>query len=372
MRLRMADCGLRIASTSLEPRCERRGKPVESAIGNPQSAMVFLVASLLAPAAVAAQGVQSATLRRAIQAYEAVDFRQTIALGRQALRERLTSPERARAYELLGFAFGATNQPDSSIRAFQEMIQLDPDRELGRVSPRLNGYFQAALGQVLVVRQMRVDSTRFVAGQGFLPIRYTVTSPARVTARAVSGRTSALIDSSVTSGQVNLRWPAQLPDGQPLPPGEYTIVVEARGAGQSSFSVSRRLRIEHGAVDTVAHLTALPGYEYLPETEVPAKSWRPLGLAFLYTGAAASGVLLLQGDLHPEAGAIAAVGVGTVLTGFIASLRTPAPQPARANILYNRLLREQLARRNADIARENQARRQAVEIRAIPLPGGAR
>ena len=73
---------------------------------------------------------------------------------------------------------------------------------------------------------------------------------------------------------------------------------------------------------------------------------------------------------HP--GAIAAIGVGTVLTGFIASLRTPAPQPARANILYNRLLREQLARRNADIARENAARRQAVEIRAIPLAGGAR
>jgi hypothetical protein len=339
--------------------------------------LLVLAALLLAPAGVAAQAgaaVQNATLRRAIQAYDNVDFTQAVTLARQALRERLTAPERARAFELLAFVFGGTNQPDSCINAFREMILLDPDRELVRPSGRINGYFQAALSQVLVVRQLHIDTAEFVAGQGALPIRYTVTSNARVRVRATSGRTSVLIDSSITVGSVNLRWGAQGPDGRSVPPGDYTIQVEAQGPGQSSFSAAAQVRITHGAVDTVPHLTRLEGYDFLPETEVPPKNWRPMGLAFLYTGAAAAGSLLFQGQLGAEQGALVAVGLGTVVTGFVASLSKPAPQPAQANILYNRLLREQLARRNAEIARDNEARRQAVEIRAVPLPraGGAR
>lgn len=332
--------------------------------------------ALVVPRAAAAQAtpaaLQNLNLRRAIQAYGSADFTQTLAFTRQAMRERLTAPERARALELLGFVFGATNQPDSSIAAFREMILLDPDRELGRVSGRINGYFQAALSQVLVVRQPRVDSTQFVAGQGFVPIRYIVTSSARVRTVAISGETTVLIDSSVTSGQVNLRWPAQLPDGRPVPPGDYTVQIEARGAGQSSFSAARRIRLAHGRVDTLPHLTALPGYDSLPATEIPPKNWRPLGLAFLYTGATAGAALALGGDLDAATGPLVAVGVGALLSGFVASLTRPAPQPATANLLYNQLLREQLGRRNAEIARENAARRQAVRITVTPLAAGAR
>src|SRR5256885_10643963 len=47
-----------------------------------------------------------------------------------------------------------------------------------------------------VVRQLKVDSARFVGGQGSLPIRFTVTSPARVRTRAVSGAASLLVDSA--------------------------------------------------------------------------------------------------------------------------------------------------------------------------------
>lgn len=341
---------------------------------------MFAFAALLVPAMASAQAggapggsdIQNAILRRAIRAYEAVDFDQALLVGRQALRERLTAAERARAYELLGFVFAATSQPDSSIAAFREMILLDPDRELGRVSGRVNGYFQAALSQVLVVRQLQVDATAFVAGQGFLPIRYTVTSSARVRTRAVRGDTAILIDSAVTVGQVNLRWRAQGPDGRPVPPGDYTIQVEATGAGQSAFSAARRIRIGHGQVDTLPHLTALPGYDSLPETEIPPKNWRPLGLAFLYTGAATAAAVALRGDLDPAPGALVAIGVGTIVTGFVASLRKPAPRPARANMLYNDLLREQIGRRNAEIARENEARRQSVEIQVTLVPGGPR
>jgi hypothetical protein len=51
----------------------------------------------------------------------------------------------------------------------------------------------------------------------------------------------------------------------------------------------------------------------------------------------------------------------------VMTLRKPAPRPAEANILYNRLLRDQIARRNQDIANENLARRQQVQLTMVPL-----
>jgi hypothetical protein len=336
--------------------------------------ILLAFSALVFPLALAAQGtqapVQNATLRRAIQAYDNLDFAQVVTVANQALRERLTSPERARAYELLGFAYSATNQPDQAIGAFKEAILLDPDRELdpGKVSPRIGGYFNAALGQVMVVRLLQADSAQFVAGQGFVPIRYTVTSRARVRARAVSGPTSVLLDSSITVGQVNLRWQARLPSGDPVPPGTYTIVVEAT-AGQNSFSTSTQVRVAQGAVDTLPHLTSLPGYTYLPETEVPPKSWKPMGLALVYTGIALAGTSALSnGDLGSaslrEGGMI---GGGIVLAGFIMTQKKPAPQPARGNVLYNQLLREQISRRNTEIAQENMRRRQQVALSVVPV-----
>lgn len=343
-------------------------------------ALLVLVVLAATPCGSDAQSVQNATLRRAIQAYDNLDFGQAITLAQRSLAERLSGPERARAYELLGFAYSGTDSLLKAVDAFKQVILLDPDRQLdpARISPKVTSSFQLALAQVLVVRHLQVDSAKFVGGQGggWVPIRFTVTSPARVRARAVSGATTVLIDSSVATGQVNLRWPVQLRNGDPVPAGNYVVVVEAT-AGQNSFSASQPVRIAHGAVDTLPHLTSLPGYEELPETEIPPKSWRPLGLAFVYTGGALVGTLgLEQGQLGTGSRReIAAVGVAALVTGFIMTLRKPAPRPARGNILYNRLLREQLVRRNSEIARENVTRRQQVEISVVPLPkapGGGR
>ena len=332
-----------------------------------------LLLGLVAPAGVlAAQAapVQNATLRRAIQAYENVEFAQVLPLARAALRERLTTSERARAYELLAFSFAATNAPDSAIASFREVLQLDPDREIDprRVSPRIAGYFNAALGQVMVVRQLRVDTASFITGQGAIPIRYHITSSARVRVRATSGQTSVLIDSSVTVGQVNLRWPARLPSGEAVPGGVYTIVVDA-AAGQNNFSASQQVRVEHGRVDTLPHLTQLPGYEFLPETELPPKSWRPMGIALMVVGGALAGSMAFGSDLGDASGReIGTVGAAALVTGFVMTLKKPAPQPSRGNIMFNRLLREQVGRRNQEIARDNADRRRQVQVSATPLP----
>ena len=324
----------------------------------------------------AAQTIQNATLRRAQAAYDNLDYRAALSGGQAALRERLTGYDRARAYELLAFTFSAMDSILKAVDAFKQVVLLEPERELdpNRTSPKALSAFQVALTQVLVVRGLRLDSTSFIGGQGDVGIRYTVTQPARVVTRVVGAQT-VKIDSSVANGQVNLRWPVRLANGDPFPAGNYTIVVEAT-VGQNNFSASQPIRVAHGAVDTLPHLTALPGYDFLPETEPAPKSWKPLGLAVVYTGIALAGTAALnQGDLGSasfrEAGL---VGGGVVVAGFVMTLKKPAPQVARGNVLYNRLLREQITRRNAEIAQENVRRRQQVALTVAPLPraGGVR
>jgi hypothetical protein len=338
-----------------------------------------LLAGFAAPAVAGAQAVQNATLRRAQQAYDNLEYRQVVSLARAALRERLTGPERARAYELLGFTYGALDSILKAVDAFKQVVLIDPERQLdpNRVSPKAYSAFDVALRQVLLVRQLRVDSTSFVGGRGAVPIRFTVTQPARVVTRAIAGAGGAgapgggsyVIDSGAWNGQVNLSWPARLANGDPVPAGNYTVVVEAR-LGQNTFSAAQPIRVSHGSVDTLQSLTSLPGYQYLPETEVPPQSWRPLGLAFLYTGGALIGTLGLESSSLGSGSKreLAVVGGAALVTGFVMTLRKPAPRPAAANILYNRLLRDQIARRNQDIAKENVARRQQVQLTLVPLP----
>jgi hypothetical protein len=322
-------------------------------------------------AALAAQTIQNATLRRAQQAFDNLDYRGALSGAQAALRERLAGFERARAYELLGFTYSGMDSILKAVDAFKQVVLLEPERTLDpdRTSPKALSAFQVALTQVLVVRQLVVDSVTFIGGQGVVPIRYTVTQPARVVTRVVGGSSSMRIDSTVANGQVNIRWPARLPSGDPVAAGAYTVVVEAT-VGQNSFSTSQPIRVTHGAVDTLAHLTSLPGYTYLPETEVPPKSWRPMGLALVYTGIALAGTSALSnGNLGAaplrEGGTI---GAGIVIAGFVMTLKKPAPQPARGNILYNQLLRDQITRRNAEIAQENTRRRQEVALSVVPLP----
>ncbi|PYP19985.1 MAG: hypothetical protein DMD54_01655, partial [Gemmatimonadetes bacterium] len=57
---------------------------------------------LLLPVVLSAQTIQNATLRRAQQSFENLDYRQALSSAHASLRERLTGYERARAYELLG------------------------------------------------------------------------------------------------------------------------------------------------------------------------------------------------------------------------------------------------------------------------------
>jgi hypothetical protein len=188
----------------------------------------------------------------------------------------------------------------------------------------------------------------------------------------VGGGFDAVVDSQLVAGTAGFRWPATAADGSPLPPGEYQAVVQAT-EGRNEYAAQTSFRIEHGAVDTVPHLTSLPGYRELPESERPPRNWRPLGLAVLYSGLAAGTAIALAdpalGDNH-ESG-IAAVSLLGIVTGLVMSIRQPDPQPVPANIRYNQLLREQVAQRNQEIAAQNVERRRQVRLTVVPLGRGS-
>src|SRR5437879_13222753 len=213
----------------------------------------LLALLLLCATSLRAQTVQNATLRRAQQSFDNLEYRQALTALQASLRERLTGFERARAYELLGFTSSGMDSILKAVDAFKQVVFLEPDRTLdpNRTSPKALSAFQVALTQVLVVRQLVVDSVTFVGGQGVVPLRYTVTQPARVVTRVVGGSTSLRIDSTVANGQVNLRWPARLPNGDPVPAGNYTIVVDAT-VGHNRFPTSQPIRFCHGSDDTLA------------------------------------------------------------------------------------------------------------------------
>src|SRR3989454_9122157 len=141
----------------------------------------LLVLAFASPTAAPAQNVQNATLRRALAAYDNLDIGQAILLAKRALTERLSGLEQARAYELLGFAYSASDSLLKGVEAFKQAILIDPDRQLdpAKISPKITSSFLLALSQVLVVRQLQVDSAGFVAdvGQGGGRTRLTRAGP---------------------------------------------------------------------------------------------------------------------------------------------------------------------------------------------------
>lgn len=308
---------------------------------------------------------------RARAAYDAVDFRGAVVAAQRALRDRLSASDRVIAYEVLGYAYAALDSSRQAIEAFRELIFLAPDREpdVNVVSPRITSLYASALGQVLVVRRLRLDSASFVAGQGGAPVRFEVSRTARVVTRVVGPRLDLAVDSQLVTGVTRVDWGALTPDGDPVPAGDYQVVVTAV-EGRNEYSTSLPVTVRHGGVDTLPHLASLPGYTEQPETVRPPRDWRPLGISALVAGIAAGASLALGSSDLPGESRREIAGVSTLALGIglFLSLRRPDPEPVEANVRYNRLLREQLAQRNAEIAAQNDLRRRQVMLTVVAAP----
>src|SRR5260370_31459359 len=107
----------------------------------------------------------------------------------------------------MGFTYAALDSILKAVDVFKQVVLIDPERQLDpdRTSPKAYSAFEVALGQVLIVRQLRIDSTSFVGGQGAAPIRFTVTQPARVITRAIGSAGTFAIDSRAWHRPANPR-----------------------------------------------------------------------------------------------------------------------------------------------------------------------
>jgi tetratricopeptide (TPR) repeat protein len=316
---------------------------------------------------------QDSSLAGARAAYNDLDYAGAIRLARRALAEPLGPDDRVSAYELLGYAYGALDSTRQAVDAFRRLIFLAPDREpdVERVSPRITSLYASALGQVLVVRHVRVDSASFVTGAGAALVRFEVSRTALATTRIVGAGTELVVDSQTVAGTVGVPWTVRGADGRPLRAGEYEVVVTAReGEREEYASRPVRVRVDHAEVDTLPWLASLPGYREQPEMVTPPRDWRPLALTVVFAGLASGGFLALDNrDLGagPRTAMLSVAGA-TLATGLGLSLRKPDPRPSQTNILYNRLVRELLARRNAEIARQNAERRAQTLLIVRPQP----
>ncbi len=308
-------------------------------------------------------------------AYDGLNYAQAIQLASRALRDRLGSAEQVRVYQLLGFSYASLDSTRQATDAFKQLLLLAPDHRLDerRISPKITGLFALAAGQVLVIRDLRVDTGAFVAVRESLVVRFGLTRPARVVTRVIGPGGQAVLDSTLREGEVVVGWNGLLDGLPPREPGEFRIVVDA-AAGRDRYARAQSVRVTPSPVDTLPHLRALPGYTLLPERVVPPRSWRPIGFAFLGTAIAAGAALALENGALGDGGArreLITIGAGAVLVGLLATARKPAPVPAEGNILYNQLVREQLARQNADIAAQNAGRRLLVRLAVTAVPGAA-
>jgi hypothetical protein len=308
---------------------------------------------------------ESPAVQEAVEAYGDLDFDAALAAAQRAVGERLSREDLARAYEVLAFTYAALDSTRQAVEAFRELIFLDPDREpdVQRVSPRITSLYASALGQVLVLRGVEMDSASFVGGQGTATVQFQVSRPARVTTRLVGTSVDVAVDSQLVAGVGGFRWDALDSRGNPVPPGPYVMLVTAR-EGASEFTGRLPIEVRHAPVDTTAHLTSLEGYSQLPETEIPPRDWRPLGVAFLYAGLSTGAAFALSDSDLGTNWRTPTIGVSltALAAGVAMTLKRPDPRPVEANIRYNQLLDEQLAAQNAAIAAENAERRRRTRL----------
>ena len=103
----------------------------------------------------------------------------------------------------------------------------------------------------------------------------------------------------------------------------------------------------------------------------PPRSWKPFGIAALITAGVAGATLALENPKlgSPSKTPILVVSGSALLIGGLAVAQKPALVPNTANIRYNNLVKEQLAKQNREIAAENVRRRTQVRLTITEEPG---
>lgn len=354
------------------------------------SAVAVALLAFAAPA-VRAQFALDADVRRAIQGYQSGRYDAAAAeLARLAVNPKVTVADRAVADLYRGFALLRLRRDSESNRALERSIATDPTLRPDPVSnsAELFEAWRRARTRVPLMLGFEIAPVEFVPG---------LDSAARVTLSFESPQSERRFTASLRmlllrngtadtvvawrgeEGQIP-RWDGNV-RGQPIAPGIWDILVEARAPGAEVVSVVRK-RAEVDVVNATAErrLPMPPQPRLLPETvtfnrvdDAARRSRISRGLWIAAAGAALTAYsfsqaqsaidetpkgsgqrLIVAGTYLGGVGALAWGGY-TAVTGWTRSYEAPVAFPSTENVRRNRELRRQYVADSARVEERNRA-----------------
>jgi hypothetical protein len=369
--------------------------------------LILALTVALLPRAVHAQFALDADLRRAIQTYQSGKYEAAATeLGRLANSPSLTTPDRAVAFLYRGFALLRLKRDSESSRALELAVVLDPTLRPDPVSNSaelLDAWRRARL-RVPLVSGLELSSLEFVPGLDSARITYNFETPAadrRYTAQVrflllKGGSTDTVAVWSGTEGQVP-RWDGTV-RGQPISPGVWELILEARAPGSEVAGfVRRRADVEIIAATSDRQLPIPVAPRMLPETvtfnrvDDDAKATRitrglwmvAIGSALaLYSNSAyqkaidetpkGSGQRMLVAGSYVGGLGLLGVGAWYSITGWRRSYETPVAFPSTENVRRNREMRQQYSADSARVSEHNRALSAGRLVRLRFIGEGAR
>lgn len=316
----------------------------------------LLPACLLVLTPVAPAGAQDARtlLARGVAAYQRLALAEATSLLTAALTgaDGLSAAEHARALAYLGASEVERGRQEEGRRAFRDLLLAAPATRLDplQFSNAVIRIFDEVRG---TTKAVAVD----VTGGAVLRFGLRPTSPHPV-AVLVLDSADEVVQTLFAGGlasDTTLAWSGQLPDGAPVVPGRYALVVASRADAETVLRHVRvPLDVARQTPDTLPH-PVLPDTALVPEYRPGDPAVLPLA-AGLLGGAATVLVPRLIGTDEGVGGLRFVVGASVGLAGIAGFLVGRRPEPIPASIETNRAVRADWLAEVRRIETENRAR----------------
>lgn len=354
------------------------------------AARTVVTLALLAPAA-RAQFALDADVRRAIQGYQTGRYdAAAVELARLASNPKVTTADRAVADLYRGFCLLRLRRDSEANRALERSIVTDPALRPDPVTnaAELLEAWRRARTRVPLLQSFEVAPAEFVPGLDSAA-RVTLTFEVPQAERRFSALMRLLLLRSGTADTVVAwrgdegqapRWDGNV-RGQPIAPGIWDIILEARAPGAEVVSsVRKRAEVEVLNASAQRRLPMPSAPRLLPETvsfnrvDDAAKRARiRRGLLIAAAGAALTAYSFSQAqgaiDETPKGSSQRMIvagtyigGVGalvwggyTALTGWTRSYEAPVAFPSTENVRRNRELRRQFVDDSTRVEERNRA-----------------
>jgi len=341
------------------------------------NARALLLVVALAPATLHAQADEQ--LRQAIRRYENLEIEQARLLFQQVISPSSPFPvseaQRVTALSYLGATLATLGQRDSALTYFVAAIQRDAlvDLDPRRFSEQERQVFTDARRRIFRVGMRPVPRDTLDPRDDRVNLTVATTHPGIVRVELVNtaNETRYLLFEGDVDGPRDVAFNGLVPrSGDFVPAGAYDLVVvgESRVLEQRRDSTGALVEILHLVDPLEDTLASFRPDELLQERRPATSAARDLLFGIgVATAALLSGELIGKGALGGGAGLAAPIAVGGAGAGLWAFLYRRTHLEIPENIAANERRQAERARRNAEIMRQNAARRAATHIILRPL-----